>query len=102
MDAVGLPSHASSVVSALVPADGGKITLSNIYWSGPVVGWKLYAGLDPNSLSLQVSGSGVPLDVSFTDYIVAGEGVPDTQFDHLDIKVKNIAYQGGGIFGFSV
>jgi len=95
-----MPSYPIGKIAVTGPA--GSITVPNIFWQNDVIFWKLYAGTDPNKLSLQMTGSGTPSSITLTDYVVAGEAMPDVQYDHTKVRFKHLAWNGGGIYGLSV
>lgn len=80
----------------------GSVIVPNIYWQSGTVAWKLFGGPNPNRLSLQASGGGTPSSISWSAVNVATEGSPDPQFDHIKVRWRHLAWQGGGTFGFSV
>lgn len=92
------PSFPMSQVDILL--DGGQVTIPNIYWLSNVDGYKVYGGSNPNKLSLQAEGSGTPSSVTLTDYVRAGEAMPDIEFDHLVYTYKHVWHSG--IFGIGV
>lgn len=75
-------------------------TVPNIYWQSGTAAWKLYAGYNPNKLSLVASGSGTPASVSASDFKLSDEGMPDVQFDRLRFKVKRVFHSG--VFGVAI
>lgn len=94
----GLPCAPSRpLASATVPpTKKGTILIPNIYWMPGTIGFKLYGGTNPNKLSLQVDGSegGTPTSITVTDYVVAGEAMPDIEFDHLLYTYKRVKHPG--------
>jgi hypothetical protein len=77
-----------------------QITLPNIYWQSGVIGYRLYAGTNPNKLSLQTFGSGTPSSVTFGSYNVSDEGAPDQEFHHFRFKAKHVWHSG--VFGAAI
>ncbi len=95
VDADGLftpPSH--PIAKVVAESDGGVLNLPNVYWQENTAGWRLYAGRNPNKMSLQASGEGVPLDVSFQQYLFANEAPPDVMFNFFRFKAKKIWHPG--------
>ena len=84
------------VTTAMMLGSGGHgtLTIPNIYWQSNTTGYQVYAGTNPNSLSLQTSGSGTPSSITLTDYVFAGQGMPDTQFNNLEVRVTPVVHSG--------
>lgn len=76
------------------------ITLPNIYWQEGTVGYKLYAGTNPNKLSLQLTDPSTPDSITITGYMVADEAMPDVQFDHMVLRAKTVEH--AGVWGLAV
>jgi hypothetical protein len=97
VDANGLLTPPSFPVAHIaVPVNSSSMTLPNIFWPVGNLGYKLYAGTNPNKLSLQIDGSsgGTPDSLTLTAYNVASEAMPDVMFDHLVLRSK-ICYHAG-------
>ena len=82
-----------------MPGATGAV-IPNIFWQSGTTNWKLYAGYNPNKLSLVAEGSGTPASVEASEYKVSDEGMPDVQFDRLRIKVKRVFHSG--VFGVAI
>lgn len=94
------PSFPLAQIDIPVDAAPGQVTIPNIYWLSNTDGYKVYGGTNPNRLSLQGSGGGTPSSITLTDYVRAGEAMPDIQFDHLVYTYKHVWHSG--IFGIGV
>jgi hypothetical protein len=90
----------AQVVAFSSGANTNTITLPNIYWQSGTTGYNLYAGTDPNRVSLQVTGSGTPSEITITSYNVATTGLPDVEFDHMELRLSEIVHSG--IFGAQI
>lgn len=71
-----------------------SITLPNIFWHEGTVGYKLYAGPNPNKLTLQATGDDTPTDITLVGLKVSDEAIPDVEFDHLEVRVRKVAHSG--------
>lgn len=98
----GLLASPSNPLAQADVVEGGSITIPNIYWLPNAIGYKVYAGTNPNQLSLQVDGAeaGTPDSITITAYNVAGEAMPDVMFDHITFFWKIVWH--AGIWGASV
>lgn len=88
------------VVAASSGADTNTLTLPNIYWQSNTASWRLYAGTDPNRVSLQSSGTGTPSEITIDLYKVADQGLPDIEFDHMELRLSRVVHSG--IFGAEI
>lgn len=102
VDEDGVCTAPSSPIAQVATADTGTATASlvNVYWHEGTVGWKLYAGVNPNKLSLQSHGTGTPDSLTMTAYKQGDEAMPDVQFDHTLTEIRKVWHSG--IFGLSV
>lgn len=94
----GLPCAPSKPIASMTvpPMMTGSALIPNIYWMPGTIGYKVYGGTNPNKLSLQFdgSGAGTPTTITITDLIVAGEAMPDVEFDHLLYTYKRVGHSG--------
>lgn len=81
-------------MSAPIRADLGSgswsITASGLVWDSAAAGYALYAGYDPNWMTLQVESSGTPSSITLSSYLERAAGAPDGEFDHLKARAKRI------------
>ncbi len=89
-----LTAPGNPLARAVATTGSRTLSLVNIYWQEGTVGWRLYAGTNPNKLSLQSTGSGTPDHIDLTTYKVANQALPDVEFDHMHIKVKKVRHSG--------
>lgn len=87
-------------IAQITVADDASITIPNIYWLPGSTGYKLYGGRNPNRLSLQATDGGTPDSITISDIVVAGEAMPDIQFDHLVVTYKHVWHSG--VFGIAL
>lgn len=88
------PSNPVTITTLTGSSGNGTLTIPNIYWQSGTEGYKVYAGLNPNRLSLQSTGTGTPSHIDITDFVAAGQGLPDVEFDHMEVRVKRVIHSG--------
>jgi hypothetical protein len=95
VDANGKQSALSFPVAEIETiGSSSSVSVPDIYWQPGTVGWKLFGGTDPNKLTRQSSGSGTPDHVDLTVFNVSDEGAPDTEFDHIEVRVTKVLHSG--------
>lgn len=73
----------------------GNLSLINIYWQSNTTHYKLFAGRNPNKLSLQGTFvAGTPASVTINTLDTATEGAPDPVFSHFRVRAKKIRTSG--------
>lgn len=88
------PSNPVSQVHLVGSTGHGTLTVPNIFWQSGTAAWKVYAGTNPNRLSLQATGSGTPTSITLTSFVFAGEGLPDVNFNNLEVRVTPVVHSG--------
>lgn len=88
------PSYPVSMIALNGSSGNGSLTIPNIYWQSGTTGWKLYAGKNPNKLSLQSTGTGTPSSINLSTFKAADLGEPDVEFDHLEVRVQRVRHSG--------
>jgi hypothetical protein len=75
-------------------------TIPVVSWDSAAVGYVVFGGKSPNTLTYQATASGTPTSITVTAFNEAAWGVPDGEFDRLLVKAKRII--NGGPFGAAV
>src|SRR5262249_16683094 len=93
-------SAPSNIVKITVPAgtNTNTITVPSIYWPSGAVGYVIFAGADPNSLSRQAMADSTPSSITLTAYKVSDYGEPDIEFDHVEVDVYKTVKAGVCLF----
>lgn len=95
-DASGLLGAPSPLIRADIATGTATntVTVSGLTWAAGVTGYVLFGGFDPNALTAQAESSTTPTSVTLTALSERAWGLPDCEFDHLNVRVKRIAKAG--------
>ena len=93
-DSAGKIGAMSGLIRADLGSGSWSITASGLVWDSAASGYALYAGYDPNWMTLQAEASGTPSSVTLSSYLERAAGAPDGEFDHLKARAKRIAVAG--------
>lgn len=96
VDAAGQLSPLSELIRVDVPASTNTNTISapNLHWETGSVGYRLYAGVDPNALSHQLTGVGQPASITITSLNISRPGAPDGELDRVYVRAKKVILSG--------
>lgn len=81
-------SYAAGVYTATIPVAS---------WDAATVGYQVFGGLSPTTLTWQATGSGTPATIDIAAFLDITYGVPDSEFDGIEIAIKREIH--GGIWG---
>ena len=89
-------SAPSKICTISVPAgtNTNTVTLTGVVWGAGAAGYVLFAGTDPNRLTYQKDGDTLPTSITLTDYNECSWGMPDSEFDKMEYRVKRILHAG--------
>jgi hypothetical protein len=97
-DAAGLLSTPSDPLCIVVVPTGtntNTVTVSGIVWPTGAVGYHIFAGPDPFTMSSQgTQAASTPASITLTAMNTARYGMPDVEADHLRIVIKRVFHSG--------
>jgi hypothetical protein len=88
LDSLGQRSGPSTTLPNVTLTAPGGLDISGLVWTSGTASYEIYAGSNPNHLSLQTAGTGAPPSVTISDYNIATQGPPDNLFGHFEVDAS--------------
>ena len=92
-------STPSKIISVHIPAGSNSnyVNLSTPMWADNTAGYVVFMGRTPNKFWMVAEGTGTPSSITLTTIRDVTWGVPDSEFDHMMLRVIKVRH--GGVWG---
>ena len=89
-------SALSSLCAIAVTAGGSAntVTMPVVSWDPAAIGYRLFAGTDPNRLTFQRDTGTTPTSITLSSLATEQYGPPDQEFDRFRVRVKRVIHSG--------